>query len=319
MKTGPKLLVAGTIAALGATTALAQSYPSRPVTIVANSAPGASIDISARVVANWAEKHLRQPFVVENRPGANGNIGANAVLQAKPDGYTLLVASDSLVTTHLVVKDTPYAWQRDFIPIAKIAGSGLVMTVSNAVPVKNLTEFVAYGKANPGKLNQGLSGSVNAVMEEVKSMLGIQVTNVMYKGGAPVTAALASGEVQLGFMGIFQAIPLREQGKVTLVAYTSGRRHPRLPDVPTVAEQGYPGYNGGFFIGLFAPAGTPKDVVDVLNRQVNAMNKDADTLARYDKQGYETYDVTPAAMREELVDIDKRATKVFAAIGVKPQ
>ena len=315
-------LAAAAIAILAGTSAFGQApsnYPTRQVRIVANSTPGASIDISARLVASWLEKRLKQPFVVENKPGGNGTIGANEVVRSEPDGYTLLVAASSIEYADLTIKELPYDWRKDIKPVAKIAGAGLMLTVASSVPAKNLAEFVAYAKARPGALNQGNAGSLHPVMEEVKSLLGIEIQNVMYKGGAPVTAALASDEIQLAFLGTFQTLALEKLGKARAIAFTSDKRDTRFPSIPTIAESGFPGFNGGFWIGLFVRTSVPAAIVDRLNAEVNAMNKDPASLKVYESQGYETYDARPDQIRAQMLDEAARAAKAFTKAGVKPE
>jgi tripartite-type tricarboxylate transporter receptor subunit TctC len=311
--------IIGSAALLAAATALAQPYPSRSIRIVANSAPGASIDISARILANWLGTRLKQSAVVENRPGGGGTIGGEAVVKSPADGYTLLVASHNTSYNNLFVKDISYEWTKDLVPIAKIAGSGYAITVPLAVPARTLAEFVAYAKANPGKLNHGLAGSNVPEMEDVKMRLGLQVERVMYKGGAPLTQAISVNEVQLMFAGVFQGIQLRDSGKARVLAYTGLRRHASLPDVPALSELGFPNYEAGFWIGVFAPGATPAEIVTKLNAEVNEMNRAPDTLKRYEAQGYEAYSVTPAEMRAEMLELRRRASGIVAALGIKPE
>jgi tripartite-type tricarboxylate transporter receptor subunit TctC len=310
-------LAAGLSVAAGA---FAQSgYPNRTVRIIAGSAPGASIDITSRLAAQWLQTRLKQPFVVENRPGGSGTIATDAVAKSAPDGHTLLVYAHSLATQRLFVKNVPYDWTRDITPIAYIAGSGYAMIISAAIPPRNLAEFVAYAKANPGKLNHGSAGGVEPSMEEVKNRLGVDLTMVGYKGGAPLTAAISAGEVQLMFGGSFQGVQLLQSGKGRVIAYTGLSRHYSLPDVPTLTELGYAMPAAGFWLGLFAPAGLPADITGLLNREVREMNKAPETLERYRAQGYEVHDMSPEQVRQELLDTERRAIAIVQKLGIKPE
>ena len=297
----------------------ASDYPNRPVKVVAASAPGASIDITSRMVAAWLQGRLKQPFVVENRPGAGGVIGTEIVVKSPPDGYTLLGYAPGLSYQTLFIKNVPYDWTKDITPIGIMAGSGYAVTISSVVPARNLGEFIAYAKANPGKLNNGLAGGLVPEIEEMKAKLGVQIENIMYKGGAPAVTALSAGEVQLMFAGIFQALPMVQGGKAKVLAYTGLKRHHAMPDVPTLAESGFPGYSAGFWLGLFGPGGLPAELAQKLNREIREMNQNPETLDRYKAQGYEVYDVTPEGTRETMLDFSRRAQIVVQRLGIKPE
>jgi tripartite-type tricarboxylate transporter receptor subunit TctC len=204
-------------------------------------------------------------------------------------------------------------------PIAIMAGSGYAITIPTSVPATTLQEFVAYAKANPNKLNQGLAGGFLPEGEEVKEMLGVKIENVMYRGGAPLTTAIAAGEVQLMFAGVFQGIALRQSGKARMIAYTGLERHPALPDVPTLAESGFPRYATGFWLGLFGPAGLPPGLIEMLNREIREMDKAPETLDRYKALGYEAYDYSPEQVRQELRSLNERATVIVQRLGIKPE
>jgi tripartite-type tricarboxylate transporter receptor subunit TctC len=243
------------------------------------------------------------------------------VVKSPPDGHVLLVGSHGISYQSSFFKDTPYDWQKDIAPVAKIAGSGYAMMVHSSVPAKTLADFVAWVKANPGKLNHGLAGSYTPEMEDMKSKMGVTglIVHVMYKGGAPLTQAITVGEVHLMFGGVFQAVPLAQSGKIRILAYTGHARHAAMPDVPTSAEAGFPGAEGGFWLGMYAPAATPVPVIARLNAEINAMNRDPATLEIYRKQGYETWTVTPAQMRAEMLDLQKNAASVVKLLGIKPE
>jgi tripartite-type tricarboxylate transporter receptor subunit TctC len=295
-------------------------YPDRPVRVIAASTPGASIDISARLFASWMQARLKQPFLVENRPGAGGVIGTEAVAKAAPDGYTLLAYASGMHTQPLLFKNVPYDWTRDITPIAITAGSGYAVTISSTIPPKTLAELIAYAKANPGKLHQGLSGSVSPDFEDVKDKLGLgDVVNVMYKGGAQAAAAINVGEVQLMQAGVYQAIPMVQSGRARILGYTGTQRHFAIPDVPTLAELGFPGVTAGFWLGIFGPGGLPAEITSKLSREIQEMNRAPETLERYKGLGYDAYHVTPEQMRAQMLADSKTATAIFKRLGITPQ
>jgi len=303
--------------ALAGTAAAQSAYPSRPVRLIAASAAGGSIDLLARTTAQWLQPRLKQPFLVENRPGAQGLVATDMVIKAPADGLTLLVYAHTIVTQQHLLKESTYDWRRDITPIAKIAGSGLVLIISSNIPPKTLGEFIAFAKANPGKLNIALAGGVNPDASEIEDKLGIELTPVMYKGGAPATAAIAAGESHFLLGGSYQAVALIQGGKARAIAYTGLKRHYSLPDVPTLSESGFPGYSAGFWVGLFGPAGLPPEITGVLNREIREMNKAPETLERYRSQGYEAYDLTPQELRQEMLDYDSRTSAIITKLGLK--
>jgi tripartite-type tricarboxylate transporter receptor subunit TctC len=294
-------------------------YPTKPVRLIATSAPGASIDITARLAANWLQTRLGQPFVVENRPGAQGVIATEAVAKSPPDGYTLLVHSHTVPTQVLLVKNVPYDWTRDLTPIVIMAGGGYALITATTIPPRTLSEFVDYAKANPGKLNHAAPGGFAPEMEEMKSTLGLPMERISYKGGAPATAAVAAGEAHLMFGAVFQGLPLAKAGKARVIAYSGATRHPSMPDVPTLSESGYPGYTTGFWLGISGPGGLPASLAGLLNREIREMNKAPETIERYRAQGYEPYELDPEGMRREMLDYAKRSAAVVQRLGIKPE
>jgi tripartite-type tricarboxylate transporter receptor subunit TctC len=256
-----------------ATLAHAQpAYPSKPIRLVVPFPAGGTTDILARAVAQRLTETLGQPVVVDNRPGAGGNIGAELVAKAAPDGYTLLMGT---VGTHAInaslYAKMPYDHVRDFAPVILVAGVPNVLVVNPALPVNSVQELIAYGKANPGKLNFASSGngtSIHLSAELFKTMTGVQMAHVPYKGSAPALVDLAGGQVQLMFDNLPSSLALIKGGKLKALAVTSAQRSTALPDVPTVAESGLTGFEASSWFGLLAPAGTPKDIVAKLNGEV---------------------------------------------------
>ena len=252
--------------------AQAEAYPSRTITLIVPTAPGGTTDIAARMIADPLSKALGQPVIVENRPGGNGTIGTSAVKRAAPDGYTLLVQySGYQVITPAIVKNLGWDPIKDFAPVANILSAPQLVVVREGLPVKTLPELVAYGKANPGKLSYGSSGNgslQHVTGEMLELQTGIDMTHVPYKGTGPTITDMLGGNVDLTFgapppfMGHIQA------GKLRAIAVTGKARLPSLKDVPTAAEAGYPKLDATSWFAMYAPAGTPKPVIDKLTSEI---------------------------------------------------
>jgi tripartite-type tricarboxylate transporter receptor subunit TctC len=252
--------------------AQAPAYPTKPVRLVVPFPAGGATDILARAVAQKLGETWGQTFVVDNRPGAGGNIGSELVAKAAPDGYTLEMGT---VGTHAInaslYAKMPYDHVKDFAPIILVAGVPNVLVVNPAVPVNSVQELIAYAKANPGKLNFASSGSGTSIHlsgELFKVMAGVQMTHVPYKGSAPALADLLGGQVQLMFDNLPPSLPQIKGGKLRALAVTSASRAPALPDTPTIAESGLPGFEASSWFGLLAPAGTPPAIIAKLNTEI---------------------------------------------------
>jgi len=248
------------------------TYPTKPIRIVVPFPAGGTTDILARAAAQRLSETLGQPAVVDNRPGAGGNIGAELVAKAPPDGHTLLMGT---VGTHAInaslYSKMPYDHVRDFAPIILVAGVPNVLVVHPSVPAGSVKELIAYAKANPGKLNFASSGSgtsIHLAGELFKTMAGVQMAHVPYKGSAPAVTDLLGGQVQLMFDNLPSALPHIKAGKLKALAVTSATRAAALPDVPTVAESGLAGFDATSWFGLLAPAGTPQPIIARLNSEV---------------------------------------------------
>jgi len=262
----------GLLLAAAAAGAWAQGYPARPIRIVVPFPAGGATDILAREAAQKLTEVWGQPVIVDNRPGAGGNIGSELVARAAPDGYTLEMGT---VGTHAInaslYAKMPYDHVRDFAPVILVASVPNVLVVNPALPVNSVQELIAYAKANPGKLNFASSGSGTSIHlsgELFKVMAGVQMTHIPYKGSAPALQDLIGGQVQLMFDNLPPSLPQIKGGKLRALAVTSAVRAPALPDVPTVAEAGLPGFEASSWFGILAPAGTPPEIIAKLNAEI---------------------------------------------------
>jgi tripartite-type tricarboxylate transporter receptor subunit TctC len=271
----PRLLCAFAALAISCGAALAQTYPQKPVKLIVGFPPGGGVDIIARSIQQRLSERLGQPVVVENRPGAGGNIAAEQVAHAPADGYTLLVSAvSSLAISASLYKAPRYDLLKDLTPVAVVASVPNVLVVHPSVKANNVKEFIAYVKANPGKVNFGSAGSgttVHFAGELFKSMADLDMVHVPYKGAAPAMADLLGGQVQVMFDFLSAAGPQIKSGKLRALGVTSTKRSPVLPNVPTIAEAGLPGYNVLGSFGVMAPSGTPAEVVNRLNREIGAV------------------------------------------------
>jgi tripartite-type tricarboxylate transporter receptor subunit TctC len=260
---GNALRWAALLAALAAPPAAAQNYPDRAVRIIVPTAAGGSIDTTARVVGAKLAELWGRPVVIENRPGAAMIIGAEAAAKSAPDGYTLLVAHDGTMAMNPVVyPNLAYHSQRDFEPVAMLTAIPEVLLVHEGVPVTTVRELIAHAKANPGKLNHASGGTATLLaLELFKAMAGVDITNIPFRGAAPAITGTMAGETQVIFADLASANAGMQSGKLRILAVTTLKRVPRLPEVPTLDESGVPGYDVATWIGAFAPIGTPKSVV----------------------------------------------------------
>lgn len=295
--------------------ARAQAYPSRPVRIVVGTAPGGAADIFARLIGNWLSNRLGQPFVVENHTGAGGVVGAEMVLRSPADGYTLFLAISS---ASIVVKSLPDGlnFVRDSAPIAMLVQEPIILSVHPSLPPKSLPEFVAYAKANPGKLSMaspGIGTTPHIAGEMFKITMGIEMTHVPYRGGAPALTDLAGGQVQVAFMGPAASMGFVRSERIRALAVTSETRAAVLPDVPTVAEF-VPGYEISNWFGLVVPKNTAPDVIDKLNKLINTGLADPQVRARLVDLGGTVVANSPADFGKRIAaDADKWANVIRTA------
>src|SRR6267142_68860 len=312
--------IAAVLVALFACTALAQEYPVRAVRVVVPFAPGGGTDIVGRILAQQLSQRLGQSFVVENRPAGSGIVGADFVAKAQGDGYTLLFAFSSLSSSAKLISQLPYDPIGDFAPVALATTSPLVMFLHPSVPATNLKEFIAYAKANPGKLNYGSSGpgsSPHLATELLMSMAGIQMTHIPYKGIAPAITAQLANEVQISLTPIAVGMPHAKAGKLRALASGGLKRSVAIPDVPTIAESGLPGFEVIGWWGMLAPSKTPRPVVNLLNREVRAALDNAEIRRSLVDQGMDPAGGTPEQFGALIrADMDKWGD-VGKRLGVK--
>ena len=272
-----------------ATSAFAQGYPAKPAKVVVPYPPGGPTDIVARVVSQKLSEQMGQQFIVENRPGAGGNIGAEAVAKSPGDGYTLLVATTAHAINPSLFKSLGYNLTKDFAPVSQLTGGPLVIVANPSVPAKNVQELIALAKAKPGTLNYASSGngqSTHLSAELFGTMAGIKMNHIPYKGSAPALTDVMGGQAALMFDTMLSAMPHVKNGKLKAIAVTSAARSPAAPDVPTVAESGLPGYEAIAWNGLLVPASTPAEVVAKLNAELKKALDAPDVKDRFSAQGF---------------------------------
>jgi tripartite-type tricarboxylate transporter receptor subunit TctC len=307
------------VAALAAAGAAAQGYPAKPVKIIVPYPPGGPTDIVARVVAQKLSEQTGQQFVVDNRGGGGGNIGAEAVARSGADGYTLLVATTAHAINRTLFKNLGYDLKKDFAPISQLTAGPLVIVANPALPAKNVKELIAVAKARPGDLAFASSGngqSTHLAAELFNTMAGTKMTHVPYKGSAPALTDTMGGQVSLFFDTMLSAMPHVRSGKLKALAVTSAARSPAAPDIPTVAESGLPGYEAIAWNGLLAPAGTPKEVIARLSAEVRKTLELAEIKERFAAQGFAAAWSSPeqfSAFLDDEVDKWAKVVKVSGA------
>ena len=301
--------------------ARAQIYPSRPVRIIVGFAAGSATDINARLIGQWLSERLRQQFIIENRPGAGGNIGTEAVVRAPPDGHTLLaVATPSAINATLYDK-LNFNFIRDIAPVAVISREANVILVNPSVPAKTVPEFIAYAKANAGKINyaspgNGTAGHVSG--ELFKMMAGVNMVHVPYRGGAPALIDLLGGQVQVFLGGISGSIEYIRAGRLRALAVTTATRSEALPDIPTLGDF-LPGYESSAWNGIGAPKESPAEVIEKLNKEINAALADPKFKARLADLGGTPVSGSPADFSKLISDEIEKWGKVVKFAGIKAE
>jgi tripartite-type tricarboxylate transporter receptor subunit TctC len=281
------LVLAGAVIT-STSTAIADDYPSRPIKVIVPFGAGGPTDVYTRAIAEELRKSLHQPFVMENRPGAGTTIGTDVVAKAPPDGYTLLMVSGTQTVNETLYAHKPYQLMRDLVPIAPLIDSDLVLVVHPSVPVKTLGELLALARAKPGTLNYGSSGpgsNYHMAGELLKNLTGIDIVHVPYKGSTGARNDILGGQIQILFDSVPTMAPQIKAGLVRALGTSGKTRSPILPDVPTMAEAGVPGFNATLWVGFMAPAGTPKPIVDKLHDEITKILRRADIKQAWDKTG----------------------------------
>ncbi|HSD43315.1 MAG TPA: tripartite tricarboxylate transporter substrate binding protein [Burkholderiales bacterium] len=317
----PTRVVYSVFAALAiAGSAVAQTYPTKPVRIISPFSAGGPADVYARFLGPRLEQALGQPFVVENRVGGGGIIGADAVAKSAPDGYTLLIMSNTQTVNESLFEKKPYKLMTDLVPISPVNYSDLLLVVHPSVPAKDLKELLALAKAKPGQLNYASSGPgtpYHMAGELFKVMAGVDIVHVPHKESSGARTSVMGGEVQMMFDAITVMAKAAEAGKVRAIATSGKTRSSVTPNLPTVSEAGVPGYDAVIWLGLMAPAGTPKPIIDRLNAEVRKVLSQPDVKEAWAKQGAVPMQMTPDEFGKFMAqDIEKWA-KVVKSAGMK--
>jgi tripartite-type tricarboxylate transporter receptor subunit TctC len=300
--------------------ATAQTYPTRPVRLIIGYPPGGSADITARLLGQWLSERLGQPFVIESRPGASTNIATEAVVRAPPDGYTLLLVAPANAINATLYEKLNFNFISDIAPVAGIIRFPNVMVVNPLVPAKTVPEFIAYAKANPGRLNMASSGNGSTIHvsgELFKMMTGVNMVHVPYRGGAPALTDMISGQVQVMFDNVPTSIEFIRAGKLRALAVTTATRSEVLPDLPTVADF-VPGYEASAWYGVGVPKGTPDDIIDKLNKEINAILAEPKAKARLADLGASLLAGSSADFGKLVADETEKWGKVVKFSGAKP-
>ena len=302
--------------------AWAQAYPTHPVRAIVPFPPGGATDIVARPIVQELSKRLGQPFIVENLPGASGDIGTARAAKAAPDGYTLLFAYSSHVVNLSLFDKVPYDPVRDFAPITLAAASPAVLSVHPAFPAKTLAELIALIKANPGKHTYASGGTgtqPHLAAEQLRLSLGLDIPHVPFNGGGPALVSMIAGHTPIGFTTLPPTVPHIKSGKLRALAIAGPKRSRSVPEVPTMAEAGYPGVEGDTWVGVFAPAGTDKQVVALLNREIVAILSQSTMREHLLDLGYEPVGNRPDEFAAQISSEIAKRTKVIRSAGIKAQ
>jgi tripartite-type tricarboxylate transporter receptor subunit TctC len=318
-----KKITLAVVSALFSTCVTAQTWPAKPIRVMVPFPPGGSTDIVARIMAQKLEKPLGQPLVVENRGGAGGTIGAAVGAKAAPDGYFLTFGSTSThVVAPSVYQKLEYDPVKDFAPISLVAVTPYLLAVNPQVPAKNVQELVDLMKARPGRLNYasaGVGSTTHLAMEMLKNVSGTYALHIPYNGNGPAGTALIAGQVEILFGSLPALLPHARSGRVRALAVGTPKRSPSLPEVPTVDESGYKGFDASLWLAFFAPSGTPQPVIDRLHKEIVGVVSAPDTRETLDKAGAEPMTSSPAELAAMIRDGVGKYAKVVKAAGVKPE
>jgi tripartite-type tricarboxylate transporter receptor subunit TctC len=302
--------------------AFADTYPSRPIRLIVPFAAGGLNDVVARLVAPYLERSLGQPVIVDNRPAASGIVGTEATAKAPPDGYTLLMVASSFTVIPATNSKVPYDAERDLAPIAMVAKNPLLFLVNPKVPAHSLAEFVALAKANPGKFNYASPGAAtqtHLVVELFSQKAGIRLQHIPYRGGSPAMTAMVAGDTQFTVISTLLSLPQLQAGALRAIATGGLAREPQLPDLPTVAEQGYPGFEAIQWIGLLTTAGTPNNIIARLNTELNRALRDPELIARFSQQGIAPAGGTATEFQAAIANDLKNFIEVARGANIKAE
>ena len=315
-------LAAGAVALpVVARVARAQAYPIRPVRLIVCFAAGGPSDITARLIGQWLSERLGQSFIIENRPGAGGNIATEMVVRARPDGYTLLEATSTNAWNVALYRNLSFDFIRDLAPVAGVCRYAGVMVVNPSIPAETVPEFIVYAKANPGKINMGSGGAgtpSHLYGELFKKMTGVDLMHVPYRGGGPAVIDLLSGQVQVFFGTVSVSIDHIRSGKLRALGVTTSTRMDVLPDVPPMSDF-VPGYEANGWEGIVAPKDIPPEIIDTLNKEINAALVDANFKSRLANLGVEPFANSPVEFSNFIVDYTEKWGKVIQAAGIKAE
>ena len=316
------VFLAVALVALHAAGARADTYPNRPVRLIVPFAAGGLNDVVARLIGPHLERSLGQPFIIDNRPAASGIVGTDAAAKAMPDGYTLLMVASSFTVVPATHPKLPYDPERDLAPIGMVAKNPLLFLVNPKVPAHSLAEFVELARANPGKLNYASPGAAtqtHLVIELFSRKANIKLQHIPYRGGAPAMTAMVAGDTQFTAISTLLSLPQLEAGALRAIANGSLSRDAQLPDLPTVTEQGFPGFEAIQWIGLLTTAGTPKDIIERINGELNRALRDADLIAKFAQQGLSPAPGTSADFQRTIATDLKNWTETARAAGIKAE
>ena len=298
----------------------AQTYPNKPIRVIVPFVAGGAVDMLARMLGAKLSESLGQPVIVENRPGAGGNVAADAVAKSPPDGYTILQNTNGLAISPAIYRSLPFDVVRDFIPVTQLVASELVLAASPKLSAASIPELIALAKKNPGSLNYGMTGAGNPLhltMEMFKTAAGVDIQPVPYKGDAAIFPALITGEIHVAITPMATTLPHVAAGTVRALAVAGAKRSAALPDVPTVAESGYPGYNAVGWSGIYVPTGTPQPIIDKLNAAIVKAVAKPDIKKLFEEQGVEGAASTQAEVAKMLQEDFVRLGEQARSIGLR--
>jgi tripartite-type tricarboxylate transporter receptor subunit TctC len=307
---------------LAASAAHAQDYPTRPIRLIVPFAAGGLNDVVARLIGPHLERALGQPLIIDNRPAAGGLVGTDATAKAPPDGYTLLMVASSFTILPATRSHMPYDAERDLAPIAMVAKNSMLFLVNPKVPAKTLGEFIALAKAEPGKFNYASPGAAtqtSLVIELLSQRAGIKLQHIPYRGGAPAMTAMVAGEAQFTAISTLLSLPQLQAGALRAIATGNPVRETQFPDLPTVAEQGFPGFEAIQWIGLLTTAGTPQPIIERINAEVNRALRDSDLIAKFAQQGIVPAGGSATAFAQTIASDIKTWTETARAANIKAE